>query len=62
MVSVSVITAVFNRADTVGRALASVQSQTWPRVEHVVIDGASTDGTVAVLEAQRDHIAVLVSE
>jgi len=60
--TISVITAVFNRADTIGQALASVQAQTWPRVEHVVIDGASTDGTLQVLEAQRDRLAVLSSE
>ncbi|MEW6037058.1 MAG: glycosyltransferase family 2 protein [Pseudomonadota bacterium] len=60
--TISVITAVFNRADTIGQALTNVQVQTWPRVEHVVIDGGSTDGTLEVLEAQRDRLAVLVSE
>lgn len=62
MVTISVITAVYNRVDTIGQSLDSVQSQTWSGVEHVVIDGASTDGTVSVLESRRDHIAVLVSE
>jgi len=60
--TISIITAVYNRAETIGHALASVQGQTWPYVEHVVIDGASNDGTVAVLDAQRDRIAVLISE
>lgn len=60
--TVSVVTAVFNRVDTVGQALASVQAQTWPAVEHIVVDGASTDGTLDVLQAQRERIAVLVSE
>jgi glycosyltransferase involved in cell wall biosynthesis len=62
MLSISVITAVFNRADTIGQALDSVQTQTLANVEHVVIDGASTDGTVAVLESRRERISVLVSE
>ena len=62
MPTISVITAVFNRADTIGQALESVQAQTCPGVEHVVIDGASTDGTLAVLESRRAHIAVLVCE
>lgn len=62
MLTISVITAVFNRADTIGQALDSVRAQTCPGVEHVVIDGASTDGTVAVLESRREGIAVLVSE
>lgn len=60
--SVSVITAVLNRATTIGQTLASVQSQTWPRVEHIVIDGASTDGTLELLTGQRARLAVLVSE
>lgn len=58
----SIITAVFNRAETVEQALNSVWSQTWPAVEHIVIDGASTDGTREVLESNREGIAVLVSE
>lgn len=48
---ISIITAVYNRADSIAEAVRSVQSQTWPQVEHVVIDGASTDGTVAVLQS-----------
>lgn len=60
--SFSVITAVFNRADTIGEALASVRSQDWPEVEHIVIDGASTDGTLDILRAQRERLGVLVSE
>lgn len=59
---ISVITAVFNRVHTIGQALTSVQSQTWPDVEHVVIDGASSDGTLAVLQAHKNRIAVLISE
>jgi len=49
--AITVITVVYNCAATIGHALISVQAQTWPRVEHVVIDGASTDGTLQVLEA-----------
>ena len=59
---ISIITATFNRVDTVAQALASVQGQTWKQVEHIVIDGASTDGSLPVIEAQRDRLAVLVSE
>lgn len=62
MLKISIITATFNRADTVAEALASVADQTWPQVEHIVIDGASTDGTLRLIEARRDRLAVLVSE
>jgi len=59
---ISIITAVFNRADCVGRAVNSVQQQTYPDVEHVVIDGASTDGTLEILQNCLDASATLVSE
>jgi len=59
---ISVITAVYNRVATIGDALDSVRAQTWRDVQHVVIDGASTDGTLEILQARRNEIAVLVSE
>ncbi|HSV36419.1 MAG TPA: glycosyltransferase family 2 protein [Ramlibacter sp.] len=59
---ISVITAVFNRAATIGEALRSVHEQTWPTVEHIVIDAGSTDGTLSVLKQHQSQIAKLVSE
>ena len=59
---ISVITATFNCTSVVEDCLASVAGQTHADVEHVVIDGASTDGTLNVLQAHRDSLAVLVSE
>jgi glycosyltransferase len=59
---ISVITAVYNRVATIGEAVDSVRAQTWPNVEHVVIDGASTDGTLELLQARRHEVAELVSE
>lgn len=47
---ISVVTAVLNRASTLQECLDSVRSQTHPDVEHVVVDGGSTDGTVQLLE------------
>lgn len=61
-ITFSIVTVVLNRVDTVEQALHSVQAQTWPAVEHVVVDGASTDGTLAVLQAHRERIPVLLSE
>jgi hypothetical protein len=48
---VSVITPVLNRADTMRVCLGSVASQSYPHVEHIVVDGGSTDGTVDVIRA-----------
>lgn len=61
-VKISLITAVRNKQDTIGDAVDSVLAQTWPNVEHIVIDGASRDGTLHVLERYLDHLAALVSE
>jgi glycosyltransferase involved in cell wall biosynthesis len=59
---VSVVTVCFNAAATLEACLDSVAAQGWRPIEHIVIDGASTDGTRDILERHRDRIAVLVSE
>jgi glycosyltransferase involved in cell wall biosynthesis len=47
---ITIVTPVLNAVDTVGEALASVRGQDYPHVEHVVVDGGSTDGTLEILE------------
>lgn len=59
---ITIITAVYNRAGTIGQAIASVRSQSWADVEHLVIDGASSDGTLAAVEAARHPKMRVVSE
>lgn len=59
---ISIITAVYNRADTIERAVRSVRSQNYAEIEHVVIDGRSTDGTLERLKASLSDDAILVSE
>jgi glycosyltransferase involved in cell wall biosynthesis len=46
---ISIITATYNRASTIVRALSSVKSQTYKDVQLVVIDGASEDSTVELV-------------
>jgi glycosyltransferase len=58
----SVITAVYNRQDVIDDALSSLHEQTWRDWEHVVIDGASTDGTVDKLRLQPDSRRIVLSE
>lgn len=48
---ISIITITYNSAKTVQRALESVQEQTYPDIEHIIVDGASTDGTREIIEA-----------
>lgn len=59
---ISIITVCFNAADTLGETLDSVADQTYQDIEHIVIDGRSTDGTVAVLKAKGRRVAVWRSE
>jgi glycosyltransferase len=58
---VSIITATYNSAATLQDCLQSVASQTHPSIEHLIIDGASKDETVAVAKAF-PHISTIVSE
>lgn len=46
----SIITAVYNREVTVANAILSVAAQSYSDVEHLVIDGASTDGTLDAVQ------------
>jgi glycosyltransferase len=61
-VKITLVTAVYNRAETIGEAIDSVAGQTYPDVEHLIVDGASTDQTLAVVEARRHTAMRVVSE
>ena len=59
---ISVITVVYNRVATIAEAVQSVQAQDFPDVEHVLVDGASTDGTLDILRTLKRPGDILVSE
>jgi len=59
---VTYITVVRNNAATLARTIESVQRQTYPNVEHVVLDGASTDGTLDLIRQYADRIDYYASE
>ena len=48
---ISVITAVYNRQNTIARALLSIKEQTYKNVEIIVVDGSSSDGTQEVVKS-----------
>ena len=53
MIVFSIITCTFNAGKVLQRTLDSVLAQTYSHVEHIIVDGASTDGTVSMAEAYR---------
>lgn len=59
---ISIITAVFNAARTIEETLLSVAQQTHQDVEHIVVDGGSTDGTREIIDRYRHRIAKVVFE
>ena len=58
----SVITVTYNAQHTLEETILSVVSQTYHRIEYIIVDGASTDRTAQIIEQYREHIAKVVSE
>jgi glycosyltransferase len=56
MYKISLITACFNNEKTIAETLKSVTGQTYANIEHIIIDGASTDGTVAIIQSQISNL------
>jgi len=52
----SIITITFNAAQALPRTLASVERQDFTGIEHLIIDGASTDDTVDIATAYKERI------
>ena len=57
---VSIITTSYNSSKTVEETITSVQSQTYENVEHIIVDGKSTDDTLKII--QKDPHLISISE
>ena len=55
MITFSIITCTYQAASLLQRTLDSVRQQTWREVEHILLDGASTDGTVELIQNYRQE-------
>jgi glycosyltransferase involved in cell wall biosynthesis len=53
---VSIITPSFNKGDYIEETIRSVENQSYRNIEHIIIDGGSTDGTLAILKFHRGHL------
>jgi glycosyltransferase involved in cell wall biosynthesis len=58
---ISIITVCFNSVTTIEATLKSVSEQLYPHIEHLVIDGGSTDGTLDIVKSWMGHEISLVS-
>ncbi len=59
---VTIVTVCYNAAKTIADCVASVQAQQGVDIEHIIIDGGSSDGTLQRLAPFRERISVVVSE
>ena len=62
MQTLSLITASYNSARTIADTLRSVNVQTWPQIEYLVVDGGSKDDTMAIVEREGERVTSAVSE
>ena len=59
---VSIITSCYNRAATIRSAIKSVLEQNYDNIEFIVVDGASTDGSLEIIREYEDRISTIISE
>ena len=59
---ISVITSTFNSEKTLKKTLKSLNAQEYDQVEHIVVDGGSTDNTLEIIKKYGNKVSTLISE
>jgi len=60
--TISIITVVYNNEATIRQAIESVLTQSYPKIEYVIIDGNSKDNTVSIIEEYKNRLGFFISE
>lgn len=61
-IKISIVTVCYNSSKTIEDTILSVLGQSYQNIEYIIVDGGSTDGTLAIIEKYKKHIAYFVSE
>ena len=59
---ISIVTATYNSASFINDFLDSIKLQNYKNIEHIIVDGASTDETLLLLKSKRNQLKKLISE
>jgi glycosyltransferase involved in cell wall biosynthesis len=59
---ISIITVVWNNKETIKDAIESVLNQTYKNIEYIIVDGASSDGTIEIIKEYGSKIDKFISE
>jgi glycosyltransferase len=62
MIKITIITVTYNSEKHLEDCLRSVREQTYPNIEHIVVDGKSTDQTLSIIQQNAGHISAWISE
>lgn len=62
IMKVTIITSCYNREQTIRGCIESVLSQDYPDIEYIVVDGASKDNSLSIINEYKDKIAKIISE
>jgi glycosyltransferase involved in cell wall biosynthesis len=60
--TITIITATYNSSETIKDCIESVNNQTYPEIEHIIIDGGSKDNTIQIIESLDNRVKLVISE